>query len=556
MPTISGPSNIDIAKLTPSPGDYLLGVHAEKSRSGALRHLSFLEQGNRFSFNPAASGGIAGLLFRALRSVGLMSKPVTVPKEAYPPKYQEVNYKDGLSYRTTIPGYKNLDDLKKSVKIAGLASGGSLAKTDFPAMQEELSPEGMKHVNNSREKLKTELSELGLKRLDSSSNLWQKLPPNLKKALSEDGAIRDTKTGLVALVVVSQDEKELHVVFGGTDAGTDDVVRDKKMSDQQGSENVKTIGAFHSHVPESYRQAAELVGALKKVAADNNLGMDVSGFSKGGGEAAFAGIYHGVKTLSHCGTPLSPACQRMLGPEKIKEAVDKKLIFNTSVEGDVVSGSKLFNGIATAWEKLTGLQVARRIGPGLRIVDVPFEKSGAEKMLDKLGIGSFKVHIGSFAAYRNLEMNPKTKPVDPVIKRNYGGSGAFALFEEVLGEEKLKGLKGLKKELLAPATIRQWKVTIETDKTNPERTKSRLVVDLGAVQLDSGLKEQVAALEKELSEGWKSNKLAERSVTVLAPAWKETETDNKGPEGTRDALLDALSTFQPGKPLQKEGETS
>ena len=303
------------------------------------------------------------------------------------------------------------------------------------------------------------------------------------------------------------------MVFGGTGSGLKDVTAKETMASRQMGENVKTIGAFHSHVPESYRQAAELVGALKQVALANTLPMDVSGFSKGGGEAAFSGIYHGVKTLSHCGTSLSPACQRMLGPDKIKHAVQNKNIFNTSVSGDFVSGSKLFNGIATTWEKLTGLQVARRIGPGLRITNHDQPKTF-------LGVGSFTTHQKSLDIYGKLSMDSTTRPVNPVTKRTYEGTGAMGVFEDVLGTGKLDEFK---KELLTSTNITQCKVTIETDKKNPEKIKSHLVVDLSALQLDSSFKKQVDDLEKGLSEKWKSNDRSERTVTVVQPAWKKGE---------------------------------
>lgn len=351
----------------------------------------------RLSFNPQAGGiigGIVRLITAPVNKFFNISPPAQLPKNAYCEKFEEVDFKKGYSINTKIPGFKNFDELKNSVNLSMLASNDSV---------------GIKNINGEEQSsLDDEIKKMGLERFNEKSDLFNKLPLNLKELLKDDGAIRDPKTGLVALIS-TEDNSRIHVTFGGTGAGNMDVMAD--IGKPQMNANIGTTGLFTSHVPPSYLQAAELVGALKKVAEDNKIGMDVSGFSKGGGEAAFAGIYNQVKTLSHCGTALSPACQRMLGTEKIANAVKNNMIFNTSVQGDVVSDSKLFNNIATAWEKITGLQVTRHMGMGLRITNHTsdigdknqLKYNFLEKFLHFFKIGDFKTHGFSRSIFEKIE---------------------------------------------------------------------------------------------------------------------------------------------------------
>jgi hypothetical protein len=229
--------------------------------------------------------------------------------------------------------------------------------------------------------------------------LFDQLPPQLKEALQENGSIVDKNTGLVASVVYdSSDPKDikLRVVFGGTGSGTE--TSGSGIGTEHLANDVTTVGLVSSHVPPSYLQARDLVGVLKGVLEHTNnpkVGLEVSGFSMGGGLASYAGIYNQAKTLSHCGTALSPACQRSLGPEKIQSSVEKNLIFNTSVNNDAVTDCTHLNKFALGWEKISGLQVARHVGPFLQ---VSREGMGKHEQ-SKWGFGA---HCQSFGLFSHM----------------------------------------------------------------------------------------------------------------------------------------------------------
>jgi hypothetical protein len=413
----------------------------------------------RLSFNPQVGGiigGIVKLITAPVNKFFNISPPAQLPKNTYCEKFEEVVLKKGYSINTKIPGFKNFDELKNSVNISMLASNDSV---------------GIKNINGQEQSsLDNEINIVGLERLNEKSDLFSKLPSNLKEVLKDDGAIRDPKTGLVALVTIG-DNSKIHVTFGGTGAGNMDVMED--IGKSQMNANIDTTGLFTSHVPPSYLQAAELVGALKKVAENNKIGIDVSGFSKGGGEAAFAGIYNEVKTLSHCGTALSPACQRMLGTEKISNAVKNNMIFNTSVQGDLVSDSKLFNNITTAWEKITGLQVTRHIGMGLRITNHSSNKDIGknqlkynffEKFLHFFKIGDFKTHGASRLIFKEIEQNKAENLKNKDAEK-------MQIFK---GIDDLKTGLGLSNRLINPDGGRCYLV--------PDNNQKLLIIDFSGVE--------------------------------------------------------------------------
>ncbi len=363
-----------------------------------------------------------------LRQLFGISKPA--PQEVYSKSFTSVTPQTDLE-SLDIPGYDNFEDLVENVKISSLNSNDP-GKPDPKTMKElglkPLAPEEMekrtrnefrsaindlskmslpKNVENHMKENGFEIThrikpykpeemlafktaynklsledkkamnlsdeqkrQLGLVKSDNQK-LLESLPPNLKKSLNEDGTIIDPHTGMVASVVFDEKDKKMHVVFGGTGAGSKALDEEgKKVAPnihfEQVMGDLTTVG-LGSHVPPSYIKARELVGVLKNMAEKNGYSLEVKGFSKGGGEAAYAGIYHQVKTLSHCGTALSPACQESLGKEKIESAVKNNLIFNTSVQGDFVTDRKWFNNMGLAWEGVTGLMVSRHIGPGMRV---------------------------------------------------------------------------------------------------------------------------------------------------------------------------------------------
>ena len=193
------------------------------------------------------------------------------------------------------------------------------------------------------------------------------------------------------------------------------------MGYEQVSNDITTSGLLSNHVPPSYVQARNLVGAIKAVKEKQGLdiNIEVKGFSMGGGMAAYAGIYHDVKALSHCGAPVSPACQRSLGSEKMEQAVSNNKIFNTSVQGDWVTDQPVVQTMARAFETVTSLQVARHIGNGLRL-------SGEDMTVGNKAwkdIDSGLKHPKSarlFKAYEPIMENKKmTQPVDNMTEINY-----------------------------------------------------------------------------------------------------------------------------------------
>ncbi len=320
----------------------------------------------RLSYNPETLlnkflSGITAPVRALSQALGWSKPTLSPPKEMYSGAYQSIKA-DSNNSTINIPGYEDFKELNRSVQISGLNSNSKGKPNPEELLNLGLQP----FFNPEKSDLNVKLGKDGREKMQK---LFDSLPPNLQDALKMNGSIQDSNTGLVTSVVYSPEDKKLHVIFGGTTAGTDAVKNKFFMVAEQFFGNVTTVGLITSHVPPSYHQAQKLVGALKEVAQKNNLTLEVSGFSKGGGEAAYAGIYHEVKTLSHCGTALSPACQRSLGQEKIKNAVQKDLIFNTSVQGCFVTDQKTLNNVARAWEQLTGLQVARHIGPGIRVND-------------------------------------------------------------------------------------------------------------------------------------------------------------------------------------------
>jgi hypothetical protein len=338
----------------------------------------------RLSYNPDTllNKFLSGITapVRALSQALGWSKPTpSPPKEMYSGAYQSIKA-DSNNSTIEIPGYNDFKELNRSVQISGLNSNSN-GKPE----PEELLALGLQPLFNPKEGAVGLKSMLGEEDEKEMQRLFGSLPPNLQDALKVNGSIQDSNTGLVTSVMYSSDDKKLHVIFGGTGAGTD-AVKNKSfaMETEQYLGDVTTVGLLTSHVPPSYHQAQKLVGALKEVAQKNGLTLEVDGFSKGGGEAAYAGIYHEVKTLSHCGTALSPACQRSLGQEKIKKAVQNDLIFNTSVQGCFMTDQKTINNVFRAWEQLTGLQVARHIGPGIRVN----------------GHGKDDAHVASFSIFK------------------------------------------------------------------------------------------------------------------------------------------------------------
>ena len=75
--------------------------------------------------------------------------------------------------------------------------------------------------------------------------------------------------------------------------------------------------------------------------------------------------------------------------------MDNKLIFNTSVDKDAVTDCSHLNKLALAWEKVSGLQIARHVGPFMQLSREGID--GHEEM--KWG---FKAHCQSFDLFNDM----------------------------------------------------------------------------------------------------------------------------------------------------------
>lgn len=436
----------------------------------------------RLSYNPDTllNKFLSGITapVRALSQALGWSKPTpSPPKEMYSGAYQSIKA-DSNNSTIEIPGYNDFKELNRSVQISSLNSN-----SNGKPKPEKLLALGLQSFFNPEKGalgLKAKLGEEDKKKMQE---LFSSLPPNLQDALKMNGSIQDSNTGLVTSVVYSPDDKKLHVIFGGTGAGTD-AVKNKSfaMETEQYLGDVTTVGLLTSHVPPSYHQAQKLVGALKEVAQKNGLTLEVDGFSKGGGEAAYAGIYHEVKTLSHCGTALSPACQRSLGQEKIKKAVQNDLIFNTSVQGCFVTDQKALNNVARAWEQLTGLQVARHIGSGIRITEHN-DQGNAHA-------GSFDI-FAEFAEKKSSETVSYTPPKAYHLSGRDSHEADFKLFTDT----KIKGEGNTITEPLELAGGKTWLNTSE----------KTLIVDLSEVSMPEKSKEIIDKIKTKLEENLEKN---------------------------------------------------
>ena len=311
----------------------------------------------RLSYNPDTwLNRVFNSLHDACASKNWVKPRQPAPEAMYARSFENVGRDKSFSDMTAYlrpKGIKDFTELARLVEISGINSNSR----GIPGHRSQ-QMFGVKLFNSAL-------------RDGPARALFNELPPNLREALRGNGSIVDKNTGLIASVLYDASDPQdikLRVVFAGT--GNGKATAGAGISTEHVANDITTVGLLTSHVPPSYLQARELVGVLKgalEKTTNPKISLEVSGFSMGGGIASYAGIYNQVRTLSHCGTALSPACQRSLGQEKIRQAVEKNLIFNTSVSNDFVTDSKLINNMALGWEKISGLQVARHVGPCLQV---------------------------------------------------------------------------------------------------------------------------------------------------------------------------------------------
>jgi hypothetical protein len=200
--------------------------------------------------------------------------------------------------------------------------------------------------------------------------IFDRLPTNIKENIDENnGAFIDPETGLVASLILdkSQNPPKIHVTFGGTGAGGN---AKEGITSQHIGTDIACGGVVTDVVPSSFRQASALVKLLKEQLGDD-YDIECKGFSMGGAIATFAGIDNGVKTVALCPAPMSPRCQKALGDNKMRAAVQNGKMVNLMTEKCWVTGHTTLAKIGRAFEAVSGKRIPHFIGPGYRINQTP-----------------------------------------------------------------------------------------------------------------------------------------------------------------------------------------
>lgn len=192
-----------------------------------------------------------------------------------------------------------------------------------------------------------------------------------QKNIGENGIV--TKSGLTAYLFTNETTKEARVVFGGTTSGekaggigarsTGNFVTTAK----QWLANIKNV---FSRTPDSYKEAAQLVGSLKNK-LPNDYKLSVSGHSKGGGESAYAAMMlaaktgEPVKSINFSSAELGSKLKQNIANELSKNGVKaeeltskfeelSKDILHVKIKGDPVPNvHKFFGNISHVGKTLT-----------------------------------------------------------------------------------------------------------------------------------------------------------------------------------------------------------
>ena len=202
--------------------------------------------------------------------------------------------------------------------------------------------------------------------------LFEQFPDTLKTNMSShEGSFIDKKTGLVASFVLDKSDPsskpKIHVIFAGTGCGT---AQEPEIENRHIGSDISAGGIITSHVPPSFKQASALV-KLMQDQFGSGYEVEVKGFSMGGGLAMFAGIDNNAKTVALCPAPMSPACQRDLGDDKIRTAIDQEKVTNLSTKNCWVSDHTKLAKLGRAWEQLSGNTIPHLVGPGYRLQQTP-----------------------------------------------------------------------------------------------------------------------------------------------------------------------------------------
>ncbi|MGB1271772.1 MAG: hypothetical protein ACPG5T_06850 [Endozoicomonas sp.] len=158
----------------------------------------------------------------------------------------------------------------------------------------------------------------------------------------QEGFLFDRKTGLVAYLFHHPENGEVRLVFGGTSAGEypGELLRrsflNSDYSDRQWLANFQN--AFTKSLPDSYRQARDLTACVL-MEMDNredfqSQRLEVSGHSKGGGEACFSALSQTepLVALCFCSAELGHAALAGISESNRRVATDR--ITHYLIKGD------------------------------------------------------------------------------------------------------------------------------------------------------------------------------------------------------------------------------
>lgn len=164
---------------------------------------------------------------------------------------------------------------------------------------------------------------------------------------NDRGAVVDAKSGLTAVIVVSDNDKTVCVIFGGTTSGKK-VGADLMQRSRPGMNFMTTLSQWGANVlaglgiePKSYKQAVELVKIVQSEIDTSTLYKDYSlktkGHSKGGGEAMYASMMQEVPVpvTTFCPAHLSKGLINNIPLQNLEKATT--LINSYSPFGDWIS---------------------------------------------------------------------------------------------------------------------------------------------------------------------------------------------------------------------------
>lgn len=211
---------------------------------------------------------------------------------------------------------------------------------------------------NAALNIEAQLKELGFKR-------------------DEEGIYYHLNTGTMLNLSFDQDKNEILVCFWGI--GNQNRLR--AASDEQFDEignnqtnillqNIsEAVGDVVGLIQPSAIQAIKIGEILKNAANKEGLNPVATGHSHGGGLAQCAVLANGIKGVVFNSRALGPGIRRFIGQDKVFQ--NAKDLTNFSIKGDWVSGNKLLNFLAAAFERITGIPLAHTVGQTYQLPNDP-----------------------------------------------------------------------------------------------------------------------------------------------------------------------------------------